>query len=119
MSVEGRRGERALASERALTSGRFFGARATAHIRSFLWSDSVPTIYSKFSYKDTRATPLLFLLKTEQPKNGMEPLLNQTHPKTKLLKKIYFPRSNNYPSILYYHKSSEKEKKKQMSGGIG
>jgi hypothetical protein len=52
-----------------------------------LWSESVPTTYSKFPYEDLGTAPLLFCWKPNTQKIGMEPLyfpplLNQTHPKS-------------------------------------
>jgi hypothetical protein len=46
----------------------------SARIRSFLWSGSVPTTYSKFPYEDPDAAPLLFCWTPNVQKIGMEPL---------------------------------------------
>lgn len=76
MSVEGKRGRRALASERPLTFGRFCGAGA---LQLFMVNLHMET---------PGAIPLLFCWKPNiqniwmKPLNS-SPLLNQTHPKCK------------------------------------
>jgi hypothetical protein len=62
MSVEGRRGGRALISGRALVSGRVFCAGV------------LQLLIVKFSYGDLGAVPLLFCWKPNVQKIGIEPL---------------------------------------------
>jgi hypothetical protein len=74
MSVDGRRGKRALTSKRALASGRFCGARA---FQLFMVN---------FYMETSGVIPLLFCWKPNIQKIRMEPLhssplLNQTHSK--------------------------------------
>jgi hypothetical protein len=50
------------------------------------FSGSIPTIYDKLSYGDSRIRSAPFLFETKHQEKGMEPphypqLLNQTHPK--------------------------------------
>jgi hypothetical protein len=73
MSVEGRRGSR------ALTSGR-----ACARIRSFWWSGSIPTIYDKFLYRDSRnrSAPILLETKHSENKNGIALFSSTFQPNT-------------------------------------
>jgi hypothetical protein len=67
--------------------------RESARIRSFLWSESIPTTYSKFLYGDLGVTLLLFCWKPNVQKIEIEPLyspllLNQTHPKSYIISSI-------------------------------
>jgi hypothetical protein len=71
MSVDGRKGGKALTSGRTVASG------------CFVWGRSVLTIYGKFPYEDIGVALLLFYCKPNNQKIRMEslyspPLLNQT-----------------------------------------
>jgi hypothetical protein len=65
------------------------GGEENARVRSFWWSEGIPTIYGIFPYEDSRSNSAPLSLETKHPENEkikMEslhspPLLNQMHPK--------------------------------------
>jgi hypothetical protein len=80
--------------------------RESARIRSFLWSESVPTIYGKFSYGDPGATPLLFCWKPNIQKIVMGSLYYLTLLNQTLYTLAQQHNSNPYTtSIQLYHQA--------------
>jgi hypothetical protein len=62
---------------------------SAAHIRSFLWSENVPTIYSKFPYRDSGSTPLLYFI-GNQTSNKIATLIFHTYNQTRSYKITIF-----------------------------